>query len=466
MTSQKNVVVVGGGPGGYVCAIRLAQLGASVIVIERERMGGTCLNWGCIPTKVLVHTAELYHEAVNAADLGLHFEGVSINWKELMTRKEQVVEQLVGGVEGLMAANNISVITGEASFLSSNTLQVNDTVISFDTAIIATGSETVIPPIPGIDIPGVITSREALDLDRIPHSLTVIGGGVVGMEFASIYSILGTKVTVIEMLDSVLSSMDGDITSVVKGRLEGAGVRFHTSSQVTGFTMDGNIVATSVKTPTGPMVVHSEKTLLSVGRRPATNSLLLENAGIRHDRGRILVDEAMSTSTPNIYAIGDCCSSIQLAHVASAQGEVAAENVMGHRRFMEYKTVPSCVYTLPEVASVGLSESEAIRKGYEVQVGRFPLSANGKSLIMKGYDGLVKFVVDRRYDEILGVHMVGPRVTDLIVEGALALRLEATVEEIVTTIHAHPTIGEALGEAAMAVHHRAVHMPPTALPIT
>ncbi len=461
MTSNKKVIVVGGGPGGYVCAIRLAQLGASVTVIERERMGGTCLNWGCIPTKVLAHTAELYHEAANATDLGLHIEGLSVNWDGLMTRKAQVVEQLVGGVEGLMAANNIPIITGEASFLSPSSLQVNGTTISFDAAVIATGSKTLIPPIKGVDIPGVITSKEILTLDRLPQSLTVVGGGVIGMEFASICATLGAEVTVIEMLDSVLPAIDEDITSVVKSRMESKGVRFYTSSQVTGFGMDGNIVSTSVETPMGPALVHSEKVLLSVGRRASTTSLLLENAGIQHDRGKIVVDETMSTSTPNIYAIGDCCSPLQLAHVASAQGEVAAENAMGHKRLMEYKTVPSCVYTLPEIASVGLSESEAIRKGHNVKIGRYPLSANGKSLIMKGYDGLVKFVVDQRYDEILGVHMVGPRVTDLIVEGALSLRLEATIDEIITTIHAHPTIGEALGEAAMAVHRRAIHMPPT-----
>lgn len=457
----KKVVVIGGGPGGYVCAIKLAQLGASVTVVEKERMGGTCLNWGCIPTKVLVHTAELYHETINGSDLGLIVKDASVDWAALMTRKTGVVDQLVGGVEGLMVANGIDVVYGEASFVSAGSLKVGNDTIEFDAAVVATGSETVIPPIPGVDLPGIVTSKEALSFDSVPKSMTVVGGGVIGMEFACVYATLGTKVTVVEMLDTVLPPIDREISAIARASMEALGVKFYTSSKVTGFTDKGGKIATSVETPDGPISVESEKVLMSVGRKASTASLNLENAGIRHDRGKITVDRFMATSVPGIYAIGDCCSPIQLAHVASAEGEIAAENVMGESKAMDYKTVPSCVYTMPELASVGLTEEEAVKRGHSIKIGRFPLSANGKSLIMKGYDGLIKFVVDDRYDEILGVHIIGPRATDLIVEGALALRLEATVDEVVTTIHAHPTVGEALAEAALAVNGKAIHMPPS-----
>ncbi len=455
-----KVVVIGGGPGGYVCAIRLAQLGASVTVVEREKMGGTCLNWGCIPTKVLVHTAELYREAKNSSDLGIDIKDASINWKALMARKEEVVGQLVGGVEGLMAANGITVVYGEASFTSRRSLEVKGKTMEFDAAVIASGSETVIPPIPGADLPEVVTSKEALSLPAVPESLTVVGGGVIGMEFACLYANMGTRVAVVEMLNSVLPPIDREISSIAKSGMEAMGVRFYTSAKVTAFRKGNHGVTASVETVEGPISLDSQWVLMSVGRRASTTSLDLEKAGVKHDRGKIVVDGTMATSVPGIYAIGDCCSPIQLAHVASAEGEVAAENVMGHKRVMDYKTVPSCVYTVPEIASVGMTEEAARERGHRVKIGRFPLSSNGKSLIMKGYEGLVKFVVDEKYDEILGVHIIGPRATDLIVEGALALRLEATVDEIMTTIHAHPTVGEALAEAAMDSLGRAIHRPP------
>ncbi len=455
-----KVAVIGGGPGGYVCAVRLAQLGASVTLIERERMGGTCLNWGCIPTKVLVHTAELYHETKNCSDLGLDVKDPSINWPNLMARKNGVVDQLVGGVQGLMVANGVEVLEGEASFSSPRSLQVGGRTVEFDAAVIATGSETVIPPIPGVDLPEVVTSKEALSFPSIPQSLTVVGGGVIGMEFACLYANMGTEVSVVEMLDSVLPPIDREISAIARGRMEAMGVKFYTSAKVTAFKKGDHGVTTSVETGEGTVYLDSQWVLMSVGRRANTGSLALEKAGVDHDRGKIAVDRHMATSVPGIYAIGDCCSPVQLAHVASAEGEVAAENIMGHSRSMDYKTVPSGVYTVPEIGSVGLTEEEAKRRGHSVKIGRFPLSSNGKSLIMKGYDGLVKFVVDGKYDEILGVHIIGPRATDLIVEGALALRLEATTEEIITTIHGHPTVGEALAEAAMDCHGRAIHRPP------
>ena len=462
--SKKKVIVIGAGPGGYVAAIRAAQLGADVTVVEKNALGGVCLNVGCIPTKVLLHTAEAYTLAREGARIGLKAENVSVDWKALMDRKSQVIRTLVGGVGTLLRSNGVKVAEGEGTFVSPREVAVTRKdgtreVLSADAVIVATGSEPAVPPIPGFDLPGVITSNEALSLDSLPGSVVLVGGGVIGMEFASIFSTFGVKVTVVEMLPEILPMLDGEIVAILKGLLAKKGVSFHTSSKVTGVTRKGGSLAVSVETPSGPVVLDAEKVLVSVGRRPVTKGLGLDRIGAAMDRGRVKVDRKMRTSVEGVYAIGDCSSPIMLAHVASREGEVAAENIMGHPVDMDYKTVPSAVYTAPEIASAGLTEKEAREKGYQVKVGRFPLMANGKSLIMNETDGMVKYVVDGKYDEILGVHIIGPRATDLIVEGALALRLEATVDEIITTVHAHPTVGEALLEGAMAVRGQAISLP-------
>jgi len=284
--------------------------------------------------------------------------------------------------------------------------------------------------------------------------------GVIGVEFASIYASLGTSVTIVEMLPDLLPNTDREVVEVLKKTLQLKGVEIYTSSKVTRFRDEAGKVVSEVETDGGKVEVVSEKVLVSVGRKPVTTNLGLENTGVKLNRGRISVDRYMKTTGKNIYAIGDCCSPIMLAHVASREGEVAAENIMGHSQRMDYKTTPDCVYTTPEIAWVGMTEEQAAEKGYKVKTGKFPLMANGKCLIMNDTAGFIKFVVDAKHDEILGVHIVGPRATDLIVEGALALRLEATIDEIVTTIHAHPTVGEALGEAALDVNGAAIHMPP------
>jgi len=461
---RKRVAVIGGGPGGYVSAIRAAQLGAEVTLIEKNALGGVCLNVGCIPTKVLLHTAEAYTLAKEGAAIGLKTGNVSVDWDGLMARKRAVVDTLVGGVGTLMASNGITVVRGTASFLSPGELSValnegGTATLSADSVIISTGSEPVVPPIPGFELDGVITSTEALSLEKLPESVVLVGGGVIGMEFASLFSSFGVKVTVVEMLPGILPMLDGEIVSILRGVLERKGVVFHTSSKVTGVEKKGTGLSVSVETPRGATKLEAEKVLVSVGRRPVTRGLGLEKIGLSMDRSRIKTDKKMETSVKGVYAVGDCASPIMLAHVASREGEVAAENIMGHKTEMDYKTVPNAVYTAPEIASVGLTEKEASEKGFRVKIGRFPLMANGKSLIMNETDGLVKYVVDEKYDEILGVHIIGPRATDLIVEGALALRLEATVDELVTTVHAHPTVGEALLEGALAVRGRSISMP-------
>lgn len=459
-----RVTVIGGGPGGYVAAIRAAQLGGEVTLVNKGPLGGVCLNAGCIPTKVLLHTAKAFETARDGLAIGLRAENVSVDWAALMERKRAAVDTLVGGVETLMATNGITVLRGEGRLLSLKEIAVkgedgSEATVQADAVIIATGSEPVIPPVPGFDLEGVITSTEALSLEGLPASAVIVGGGVIGMEFAGLFSSLGVKVSVVEMLPEILPMFDGEVVAVLRGALERKGVTFHTSSKVTSVERSGGALLVSADTPGGPVVLEGEKVLLSVGRRPVTVGLGLEEVGVKVERGRIRTDKKMETSARGVYAVGDCTSPIMLAHVASREGEIAAENALGGAAQMEYKTVPSAVYTSPEIASVGLSEKEALEKGHRVKIGRFPLMANGKSIILGESEGLVKFVVDEEYDEILGMHMAGPGATELIAEGALALRLEATVDEILTTVHGHPTVGEAVLEAAMAVRGSALSLP-------
>lgn len=461
-----KIVVIGGGPGGYVCAIRAAQLGADVTLVEKERIGGTCLNVGCIPTKVLLHTAEIYKTMKEESQhLGIKIDNLDIDWNTLQNRRKKIVNKLVGGVETLLKSHKIKKIAGEGKFINNKELKVissdgRNEIIKFDKAVIATGSEATIVPIKGVDSDGVITSNEALSLDNIPESMCIIGGGVIGSEFASVYSSFGTKVTIVEMLPEIVATMDDEIVAILKKQLIKSGVDIFTKMRVESIEKNNEKLVVNASAENGDQSFVVDKVLLSTGRRPVTKNLGLEDLGIKLNRGAIVVDRrTMQTNIENIYAIGDCNGGVLLAHVASAEGIIAAENIMGKLSNMDFKTIPSAVYTKPELSGVGLTEKEARNKGYEVKVGRFPLMGNGKSLIMGETKGIVKFVVDAKTDEILGMHMAGPRATDLIVEGALALRLEATVEEIITTIHAHPTVGEAIHEAAHAVHGSAIHLP-------
>jgi dihydrolipoamide dehydrogenase len=458
--SGKRIVVIGGGPGGYVAAIRAAQLGASVTLAEKGKLGGTCLNVGCIPTKALLHTAELYETVRRkGAALGIVADGLRLDWDSLMARKRTIVEKLTGGVGGILKSNGVEVLYGTAKFLDHRTAEVDGTPLSADAFIVAVGSEPSMPPIPGLDLDGVITSSGALELDALPESIAIAGGGVIGVEFASLFSALGVKVTVVELLPQILPMLDADLAGTLLSALSARGVTFHTASRLERVSRSGRHLALEVTTPGGPVTVTADKLLVAVGRRPMTRGLGLESLGVSMERGRILTDERMATTVPEIYAIGDCAGPIQLAHTASAEGETAAENLMGHPAKMDYKTVPSAIYTSPEAASVGLSEREARDRGHSVRVGVFPLMMNGKSLIEDDISGFVKIIADERYDEILGVQMVGPRATDMIAEAALALRLEATAEELISTIHAHPTISEAVREAALSVFGRAIHLP-------
>ena len=460
---NKKIMVIGGGPGGYVAAIRAAQLGGEVILIEKDRIGGTCLNVGCIPTKALLHTAEIYEEAVHGADYGV-IANVRLDFAKAQERKTAVTNQLVSGVEGLLAVNKVKVISGVASFISNDTIEVKAAnggteTIKADRFIIATGSVPVKPPLPGIESKQCIDSTGALNLQEVPKTMVVIGGGVIGVEIATLYSTLGCKVIIIEMQNEILPMMDGELTRIIRSKLALKGVDIYTGAKVTGIKDEGAEAKVAVQMSDGRSSVFScEKVLISVGRKTNTDALALDRAGIINDRGRITVNDKMETNVKGIYAIGDCTGKGMLAHIASAQGEVAAENSLGHESVFDIRTNPSCVYTNPEFASVGLTEEMAKEQGLDYLVGKFPLSANGRSLIMGG-DGIIKFIVGKEYKEILGVHILGPRATDLIAECALAIQMEGTIDEIIATIHAHPTISEAVREAALSIEKRAIHMP-------
>jgi dihydrolipoamide dehydrogenase len=460
---KTKVVIIGGGPGGYVAAIRAAQLGGQVTLIEKERVGGTCLNIGCIPTKSLLHTAELYEDALHGAAYGV-IADVKVDFTKAQERKRAVTDQLVSGVEGLLAINKVKVISGEASFISKDTIQVKTTkggteTIKADRFIIATGSVPAKPPIPGIDAKQCIDSTGALELQEVPKTMVIVGGGVIGVEIATLYSTLGCKVTIIEMQKEILPMMDGELTRIIRAKMAQKGVEVYLEAKVMSVKDNGAEAEVTVELSDGKTrIFPCEKALISVGRRTNTEALALDKAGIINDRGRVTVNDKMETNIAGIYAIGDCIGKIMLAHIASVQGEIAVENALGHDSVFEQKTNPSCVYTNPEFASVGLTEEQAKEQGVDYIVGKFPLSGNGRALTMGG-DGMIKFIVGKEYKEILGAHILGPRATDLIAECALAIQMEATVDEIIATIHAHPTLAEAVREAALATEKRAIHMP-------
>jgi len=442
---ETKVAVIGGGPGGYVAAIRAAQLGGKVTLIEKNKLGGTCLNVGCIPTKAILHAAEALTEAKEMAEYGIHIEVKNVDWKQVQAKKNAITAQLVGGVTGLMKANKIQVVEGTASFASKDTLAVlkkdgTKENMTFDKIIIAAGSVPAVPPIPGVkENANCVDSTGALSFEEIPKSLLVIGGGVIGIELATAYSKFGTEVTVVEAAPKLLPMMDGELTAQLRKLMEAKGVKIMTDAKVQ--SVEAAAVGAKVNVEIGGKVqpFEAEKVLVAVGRRTDT--------------------EALNLDVPNVYAIGDCLGKVMLAHVASAQGEVAAENALGENAVYNGATNPSCVYTDPEFAGVGLTEEKAKEMGIAYQVGKFPLMANGKSLIMNGGVGSIKFIIGTEYKEVLGVHILGPRATDLIGECALAIGMEATVEDIIAAIHAHPTVTEAVREAALAAEKRAIHIP-------
>lgn len=463
-----KTVIIGGGPGGYVAAIRLAQLGAEVILVEKESMGGTCLNVGCIPTKALIHSANLYNEIKSSsADNGIVINGdITCDFKVMQKKKKSVVNKLVSGVGGLMKANGIEVIKGTARFVSKNSVEVDTgkeiLQLVFDKAIIAAGSVPSVVPIEGAELDGVVDSTGALSFESIPESLCIIGGGVIGVEMAHVYSRLGTKVTIVEMLPEILMNLDSDITGVMKKVMKKNKISVMTRTKVEKIQKSGEKLVVYVKDKDEESKeILTEKVLMCVGRRPATEELGLEAAGVDTDKRKIKVDKSFRTTAENIYAIGDCIGGIMLAHVASAEGIAAAEYIMGEEPNIDFSIVPSCVYTVPELSGVGLTEKEAADKGIDYKTGKFPMMANGKALIEGETAGLVKVIADAQTGKIIGLHMCGPSATELISEGVMAMRLGASAEDIIGAIHAHPSVSESIQEAAHNIFGSALNMPPS-----
>ena len=463
---KKSVIVIGGGPGGYVAAIRAAQLGAEVTVVEKQYLGGTCLNVGCIPTKCLLHSAELVEQIkTQGKDIGVEVEGVKVNFPQVIAHKNAISKQLTSGVAGLLKMNKVKKVDGTAKFTGEKQLEVTKAdgskeTMTADAIIVATGSVNAQPPIPGLkENPNCIDSTGALSLEKLPQTMVVIGGGVIGLELACAYAAFGTKITVVEAMDHMLPMLDGDLTKIGVAHMKKMGMDFHLECPVQ--SVESSPVGAKVvcKDKSGKTVTfEAEKVLVAIGRKANTAGLDLAAGKIDNDKGRILVNEKMETNVPGVYAIGDCVfGHAQLAHTASAMGEVASENICGLEAHYCEKTNPTCVYMEPEAASVGLTEEQCKAQGIAYKVGKFPMSANGKALILNGGEGLVKIIAGAEYGEILGMHIIGPRATDLIAEGALAIEGEMTLDEIVDTIHSHPTVTETMREAALNAEKRAIH---------
>ena len=455
-----KIAIIGGGVGGYPAAIRAARLGAEVTIIEDDALGGTCLNWGCIPTKALLQSASVAATIKHAEIFGIRSKGYEIDFSAIMKRKNAVVAQLTKGVSGLLTAKKVKIVKGTAAFLDAKTLQIAETgeKITADKILIASGSKSGKIPIEGIDGPDVLDSRQFLTMTSLPKSVVVIGGGVIGVEFSQFLKEMGTDVTILEMMPNLIPGLDKELAVALEKIVAASGIKVLTGAAVKGIKGKSgqNTVSYVIGDKTAECV--AEKIILAVGRKPDYARLQIEKVGIACAKGAIVVNERMETNVPGIYAAGDVVGGVMLAHVATAEGECAVKNALGHESIMSYRVVPSCIYTTPEVASVGLSEEEA-KKKYDVQVGRFPFRGNGKALILNETDGMVKIIADKKYGEILGVHILGPHATDMIAEAVLGMKMEMTVEELAHAIHPHPTVSEAIMEAALTLAGGAIHMP-------
>ncbi len=455
--NEKDIVIIGGGPGGYVAAIRAAQLGANVAVVEKDRLGGTCLNRGCIPTKALARSVEVLLEARRADEFGIEIDNIKANFHEIMARKKRISDNLVSGVKWLMKANKISVHTGIGHIVSPHLVKVNHEEIAARKLIIATGSESALLPIPGLDLPGVLTTDDILELKKLPESLVVIGGSHVGVEFASIFSALGTKVTIVKRRPLQLEPIDEEIGRRFSQTLPRQGIEVKIGAAVKAIRREGAVLKVVWDTPQGERGVEGQMALMATGRIPYAEGLGLSEIGIRMDGRAIVVNEYLETNINDVYAIGDVLGKNMLAHVASYEGEVAAENALGRSRQIDYQAVPSCIFTQPEVAGVGITEKEAKDNGIPYKVSKFPFAACGRAVTMDETTGMVKIICNAENGRLLGMHIMGPHASDLIAEGVLAMHLGATARDIVHTMHAHPTLPEAVRETAMGQLDGAIH---------
>ncbi|ACL70848.1 dihydrolipoyl dehydrogenase [Halothermothrix orenii] len=461
---EADITIIGAGPGGYVAAIKAAQMGAKVVLVEKDKLGGTCLNRGCIPTKALVRSAEIYNYLKEADDFGCHAENISLNMKKVIKRKDKIVSRLVKGIEFLMRKNGVKVIQGSGQIKDPETVYVKkdngDVVINTSNIIIATGSVPAHLPIEGADLPGVINSAEALELEELPEKMVIVGGGVIGMEFAFIFNSFGVDVTVVEYLDDILASNDSDICSEITSIAENRNIKIFTGSRVEKIneTEDGKYIVSFTQNDKNKFVT-GDKVLMAVGRKPFFEGIGVEELGLElNEKGRgIKVNDKMQTSIPNIYAIGDVTSKILLAHAASHQGIVAVKNIMGEECKMDYGAIPGAVFTDPEIATVGYNEKTATEAGIEYNVGVFPFKANGKVLTLGENKGFIKILTEKDTDKVIGCSMIGPHSTDLIAEVTLAVKNGLRAEDIAETIHAHPTTAEVIHEAALSAYEKPLH---------
>ena len=455
---SRDLVVIGGGPAGYVAALRAAQLGVKVTLVEEKALGGTCLNWGCIPTKFLLHSAEVYQSIRDAGQYGLNVSEVSFDLSEMQDRKSRVVSTLVSGIQGLLDRNKVEVIRGRAKLAPTKQVEISSgQTIQAEKIIIATGSHPTALPIPGADSPDIMNSERILSLKQFPKSLAIIGGGAIGVEMATILSKLGCKVSLLEMMPHCLPTQDAEIALILHGIFEKDGIDVHCSAQVSRIEDCTGGKRVVFSDGNSQQQLEAEAVAITVGYKPNIEGLGLEECGVAVERGCIQVNERMETSVPDIYAAGDVIGGLMLAYVGFAEGMVAAENVSGRHSEIDYQVVPQCIFTSPEVASVGLTEEEASAQGYELRVGRFPFIASGMAHIMGESRGLVKIITEQKYGQILGVHIIGPRATSLIQEVTLAMKLEATPEDIVATMHPHPNLSESIWEAALDVKGETLH---------
>jgi len=459
-----DIAIIGSGPGGYVAAIRASQLGKKVAIIERENLGGICLNWGCIPTKALLKSAQVFDYINHSDDYGISIKDAKVDFDGMVKRSRGVADGMSKGIAFLMKKNKIEVINGTGKLAGKGKINVTDdkgksSIVEADHIILATGARSrELPNIP-IDGKNVVGYRDAMVLPKQPKEMIVIGSGAIGMEFAYFYSTIGTKVTIVEFMDRILPVEDADVSKAMMMNYKKKGIEIMTNSSVEKVESKGGKSTVTIKTKKGTETKECDIVLSAAGVQTNLENLGLEEMGIKHDKGKIVVDDFYKTTAPGVYAIGDIVPGPALAHVASAEGIICVEAICGHHpQALNYGNIPGCTYTHPEVASVGLTEEQAKEKGYELRVGKFPFSASGKASASGHKDGFVKVIFDKKYGEWLGCHMMGEGVTDMIAEAVVARNLETTGMEVLKSVHPHPTMSEAVMEAVAQAYEECIHL--------
>ncbi|WP_178985004.1 dihydrolipoyl dehydrogenase [Winogradskyella helgolandensis] len=457
--SKYDIIVLGSGPGGYVTAIRASQLGFKTAVVEKESLGGVCLNWGCIPTKALLKSAQVFEYLKHAEDYGLKVSGAEHDFDAVVKRSRSVAEGMSNGVKFLMKKNKIDVIEGFGTLKTGKKIDVEGTIYSADHIIIATGARSrELPSLPQ-DGKKVIGYRQAMTLEKQPKKMIVVGSGAIGVEFAYFYNSIGTEVTIVEYLDKIVPVEDDEVSKQLERSFKKSGIKIMTSAEVTSVDTSGTGVKATVKTKKGEEVLEADIVLSAVGIKSNIENIGLEDVGIAVDRDKILVNDFYQTNIPGYYAIGDVTPGQALAHVASAEGILCVEKIAGqHVEALDYGNIPGCTYCSPEIASVGLTEAQAKAQGLDVKIGKFPFSASGKASASGAKDGFVKVIFDAKYGEWLGCHMIGAGVTDMIAEAVLGRKLETTGHEVLKTVHPHPTMSEAVMEAVAAAYDEVIHL--------